>query len=156
VADRAWLDVLIENVRLVRPGPHAIETRDLGITDGRFIRVEPVIDAARAREVFDARRGMACSHSPGILRSASDSSLRAMSPPATTPTSRLLDPSRRFTVRAAELPSGQGYTPFEGQDLTERVTATFLRGARLRRGARGERRGGVYVPRPESTPAAAP
>lgn len=41
----------------------------------------------------------------------------------------LLDPERRFTVRAAESPSAQGYTPFEGQELTGRVTATFLRGA---------------------------
>ncbi|HET7343157.1 MAG TPA: dihydroorotase family protein [Methylomirabilota bacterium] len=41
----------------------------------------------------------------------------------------LLDPERRFTVRAAESPSAQGYTPFEGQELTGQVTATFLRGA---------------------------
>jgi allantoinase len=40
----------------------------------------------------------------------------------------LLDPDRAFTVRAAESPSGQGYTPFEGQRLTGQVTATFLRG----------------------------
>src|SRR5919201_2157629 len=40
----------------------------------------------------------------------------------------LLDPDRAFTVRAADSPSGQGYTPFEGQRLTGQVTATFLRG----------------------------
>jgi allantoinase len=40
----------------------------------------------------------------------------------------LLDPADRFTVRAADSPSAQGYTPFEGQELTGRVTATFLRG----------------------------
>jgi allantoinase len=40
----------------------------------------------------------------------------------------LLDPARRFTVRAAESPSTQGYTPFEGQELAGQVTATFLRG----------------------------
>src|SRR5262249_40660881 len=40
----------------------------------------------------------------------------------------LLDPTRRFTVRAADSPSGQGYTPFEGIELTGRVDATFLRG----------------------------
>jgi allantoinase len=40
----------------------------------------------------------------------------------------LLDPERRVVVRAADSPSGQGYTPFEGQELTGQVTATFLRG----------------------------
>jgi allantoinase len=40
----------------------------------------------------------------------------------------LLDPDRRFVVRAADSPSAQGYTPFEGQELTGQVTATFLRG----------------------------
>ena len=40
----------------------------------------------------------------------------------------LLDPDRRFVVRAGDSPSAQGYTPFEGQELTGQVTATFLRG----------------------------
>jgi allantoinase len=40
----------------------------------------------------------------------------------------LLDPDRTFTVRAAASPSAQGYTPFEGQELTGQVTTTFLRG----------------------------
>ena len=41
----------------------------------------------------------------------------------------LLHPERRFVVRAADSPSAQGYSPFEGQELTGGVTATFLRGA---------------------------
>ena len=53
--DRPPLDLLIKNARLVRPRHEAVETRDLGIADGRFARIEPVIDAAQAREVFDAR-----------------------------------------------------------------------------------------------------
>lgn len=40
----------------------------------------------------------------------------------------LVDPHESFTVRAAESPSQQGYTPFEGQELTGRVKSTFLRG----------------------------
>jgi allantoinase len=40
----------------------------------------------------------------------------------------LLDPARAFTVRAAESQSAQGYTPFEGQQLTGQVRSTFLRG----------------------------
>src|ERR1700757_1756700 len=41
----------------------------------------------------------------------------------------LLDPNESFTVRAAESESEQGYSPFEGQELTGRVKSTFLRGA---------------------------
>jgi allantoinase len=61
----------------------------------------------------------------------------------------LLDPTRRFTVRAADSPSGQGYTPFEGQELSGRVTATFLRGALVYDGQRvvGPARG-HYLSRP--------
>jgi len=43
----------------------------------------------------------------------------------------LVDPAGRFTVRAMESPSAQGYTPFEGRELTGRVRATFLRGQRI-------------------------
>jgi allantoinase len=41
----------------------------------------------------------------------------------------LVDPRAKFVVRAAESESHQGYTPFEGVELTGRVTTTFLRGA---------------------------
>jgi allantoinase len=40
----------------------------------------------------------------------------------------LVDPSETFVVRAAESESSQGYSPFEGQELTGRVRSTFLRG----------------------------
>ena len=40
----------------------------------------------------------------------------------------LLDPDESFTVRAVDSESGQGYTPFEGQELTGKVKFTFLRG----------------------------
>ncbi|MDJ0570356.1 MAG: amidohydrolase family protein [Pleurocapsa sp. MO_192.B19] len=40
----------------------------------------------------------------------------------------LLDPNETFVVRAAESESQQGYTPFEGIELTGRVKSTFLRG----------------------------
>ena len=40
----------------------------------------------------------------------------------------LVDPHQTFVVRAAESESQQGYTPFEGQELTGRVKSTFLRG----------------------------
>lgn len=41
----------------------------------------------------------------------------------------LLDPNETFVVRATESESQQGYTPFEGLELTGRVKTTFLRGS---------------------------
>ncbi len=43
----------------------------------------------------------------------------------------LLDPTETFTVKAADSESGQGYTPFEGQELTGKVKYTFLRGQQV-------------------------
>ncbi len=65
----------------------------------------------------------------------------------------LLDPTRRFTVRAAESESAQGYTPFEGQELTGQVRATFLRGRLVSEDGKtvGPARG-VYVRRPSPAP----
>lgn len=40
----------------------------------------------------------------------------------------LFDPNETFTVRAAESESTQGYTPFEGVELSGRVKRTYLRG----------------------------
>lgn len=40
----------------------------------------------------------------------------------------LLDPNETFVVHGADSPSGQGYTPFEGQELTGKVKSTFVRG----------------------------
>jgi allantoinase len=40
----------------------------------------------------------------------------------------LVDPHESFVVRAADSESKQGYTPFEGMELTGRVKRTFLRG----------------------------
>lgn len=40
----------------------------------------------------------------------------------------ILDPHETFVVRAAESESQQGYTPFEGMELTGKVKTTFLRG----------------------------
>jgi allantoinase len=40
----------------------------------------------------------------------------------------LVDPRETFIVHAADSASGQGYSPFEGQELTGRVKSTFLRG----------------------------
>lgn len=45
----------------------------------------------------------------------------------------LVDPSATWTVRAADSASTQEYTPFEGFELTARVTDTFVRGHQVLR-----------------------
>jgi allantoinase len=65
----------------------------------------------------------------------------------------LLDPSRSFTVRAADSPSAQGYTPFEGQELRGQVMTTFLRGQVVYdRGAVVGPARGRYLRRPTPAP----
>lgn len=61
----------------------------------------------------------------------------------------LFDPSESFVVRAAESESAQGYTPFEGMELSGRVKTTYLRGRRIYHQGEvvGEPRG-EYLSRP--------
>ncbi len=67
----------------------------------------------------------------------------------------LLDPNESFVVRAAESESSQGYTPFEGMELTGKVRSTFLRGSLVYDNGNvvGEPNG-QYVSRPTARPAA--
>ncbi|HYN11037.1 MAG TPA: amidohydrolase family protein, partial [Burkholderiales bacterium] len=61
----------------------------------------------------------------------------------------LVDPRERWTIRAEGSESTQGYTPFEGIELSARVKATFLRGALVCENAKvmGKPRG-RYLHRP--------
>ena len=61
----------------------------------------------------------------------------------------LVDPNQSFVVRAQESESTQGYSPFEGMQLSGRVVATYLRGAAVYQDGRivGEPRG-RYLQRP--------
>ncbi|MBI3368413.1 MAG: dihydroorotase family protein [Burkholderiales bacterium] len=43
----------------------------------------------------------------------------------------LVDPAHTWTIAAKDSPSTQGYTPFEGVELSARVDATFLRGMKI-------------------------
>ena len=43
----------------------------------------------------------------------------------------LVDPSNSWTISAKDSPSTQGYTPFEGLEMSARVDATFLRGMKI-------------------------
>ncbi len=64
----------------------------------------------------------------------------------------LVDPGKSFVVAAAESASGQGYTPFEGMELTGQVKTTFLRGAPIYENGSfvGDPRG-AYLHRPTTT-----
>jgi allantoinase len=67
----------------------------------------------------------------------------------------LVDPARRWVIRAGDSPSTQGYTPFEGIELSARVEATFLRGMKICEGGQviGKPRG-QYLHRPTAQAAA--
>ncbi|MBX3638263.1 MAG: dihydroorotase family protein [Rubrivivax sp.] len=43
----------------------------------------------------------------------------------------IVDPARSWTIAAKDSPSTQGYTPFEGLELSAHVDATFLRGMKI-------------------------
>jgi allantoinase len=43
----------------------------------------------------------------------------------------LVDPAKTWTITAKDSPSTQGYTPFEGLEMSARVEATFLRGMKI-------------------------
>lgn len=61
----------------------------------------------------------------------------------------IVDPARTWTIRAEDSPSTQGYTPFEGLELSAYVDATFLRGMKIQEGGQviGKPRG-QYLHRP--------
>ena len=65
----------------------------------------------------------------------------------------LLDPDKTFVVRAAESESKQGYTPFEGIELTGKVKQTWLRGELICDGGNVlGKPGGQYLRRPYGSP----
>ena len=53
MADRP-LDLIVRNVRVVRPHRPGVERLDVGIKDGRFARIAPEIPVGDALEVYDA------------------------------------------------------------------------------------------------------
>ena len=48
-------DLLIKNVRVVRPQGNAVHAGDIAIRDGKFARVAPGIDPTQAKQVQDGR-----------------------------------------------------------------------------------------------------
>lgn len=58
------LDLLVQNVRLVRPHETNIPVVDLGILDGKFVSIEPKQDPKTAKQVVDGKGMMAF---PGLV-----------------------------------------------------------------------------------------
>lgn len=64
MAEKKPYDLLIRNVRVVRPRAAMVEDADIAIAGGKFARIAPGIPAAGAREVFDAKGRLAF---PGLV-----------------------------------------------------------------------------------------
>ena len=61
---RPEFDLLLKNVRVVRPNGNAVHEADIAVSAGRVARVAPGIDAARAKEIYDGRGRLAF---PGVV-----------------------------------------------------------------------------------------
>jgi len=57
-------DLIIKNVRVVRPGAGAPLDADIGVKDGRFSRIAPNLPATEAKAVYDGRGRLAF---PGVV-----------------------------------------------------------------------------------------
>ncbi len=57
-------DLLIKNVRVVRPQGNAVHEADIAIAAGKIAKVSPAIDVTQSREVFDGRGRLAF---PGVV-----------------------------------------------------------------------------------------
>ena len=57
-------DLLIKNVRVVRPHGNVVHEADIAITDGKFARIAPGIDVSQARAVHDGKGQLAF---PGVV-----------------------------------------------------------------------------------------
>ncbi|HLB15122.1 MAG TPA: dihydroorotase family protein [Burkholderiales bacterium] len=57
-------DLVVRNVRVVRPQGNAVHEADIAVRDGRFAKVAPDIDASGAKEVYDGEGRLAF---PGVV-----------------------------------------------------------------------------------------
>ena len=57
-------DVLIKNVRVVRPHGNVVHESDIAIADGKFVKVAPGIDVTQAKTVIDGKGKLAF---PGVV-----------------------------------------------------------------------------------------
>ncbi len=64
MASKKAFDLLIKNVRLVRPNAAMVEQGDIAISGGRFVKIAPEIAADGAKAVFDGKGQLAF---PGLV-----------------------------------------------------------------------------------------
>jgi allantoinase len=62
-AAKQW-DLLIRNVRVVRPQGNAVHEADIAVKGGKFARIAPALDAGAAKRVFDGKGLLAF---PGVV-----------------------------------------------------------------------------------------
>jgi allantoinase len=55
VSEIPELDLIVKNVRVVRPHHDTVELLDLGIKDGKFAQIAPNLSPDTGKEVFDAQ-----------------------------------------------------------------------------------------------------
>ena len=49
-------DLIVKNVRVVRPNETDVKQADIGIKDGKFVSIAPSIEAIQGVEIFDAEQ----------------------------------------------------------------------------------------------------
>lgn len=64
MSEKSKLDLLIKNVRIIRPNQNGVESVDVGIRDGKFSRIEAGIRPEDAKEVVDGENRLAF---PGLV-----------------------------------------------------------------------------------------
>ena len=57
-------DLIVKNVRVVRPGAGAPVEADIAVRDGKFSRIAPNLSPADAKEVYDGKGRLAF---PGVV-----------------------------------------------------------------------------------------
>ena len=78
--------------------------------------------------VMPTTSGTGSEVTPYVSLQTAEHKKRTLTDRALFPDLALVDPRETWTVRAGDSQSTQGYTPFEGIELSARVKATFLRG----------------------------
>jgi allantoinase len=111
------------------PGGHACGEKDIFLAKSGFGGTEYLLSAflteARKRGVSPNRAAqLLCANPAKRFGLPSEGNLA----PGFDADIVLVDPDRSFTVHAQDSPSTQGYTPFEGLELSGKVMSTYLRG----------------------------